>query len=373
MKILIIIGTRPEAIKLAPIVLKLKDFFEVKLCVTGQHQELIEHSLSVFKIVPDISIELNNYGNSLNYLFSQLTLKLDEVLNSFNPDWVFIQGDTTSALAGAICSFHKKIKIAHIEAGLRSNDIDSPFPEEANRKLIAGISSIHFAPTISARDNLLKEGVCNEHIHVIGNTIIDALNIVKNKWKVGKDNILKNIIPDLNEKNPFILVTCHRRESFGIALTEICLLIKKYACLYPEFNWIFTVHPNPNIRNTVIEFLEGVKNVYLIDSQPYELFIHILSKSHFVLTDSGGIQEESISFNVPIIVMRNVTERNEGLKSGYAVLAGNKAKTIEAVLSCWLQDLPKISNPNGHNPYGDGLASDRVLFFLQEKSFEEFK
>lgn len=375
-KILFIIGTRPEAIKIAPLWFHLVKNgtarFEVEICVTGQHQEMLLQTLKFFNIVPTYNLEIMKNNQNLFDITSDGLKKLDKTLEASKPDLIFVQGDTTSAFIGALGGFYKQIKVAHIEAGLRTNNKYSPFPEEVNRVLVDHISDFHFAPTKKARENLLRENI-RDNVWVVGNTVIDSLfmtlNIIQENEVVKREiiNYFNRILTNWEEiaKSKIIFVTAHRRESFGRPFYDICHALREIALNYPEISIIYPVHLNPNVRRPVFEILNEIDNIYLFDPLDYQKTIWLMKHAHIVLTDSGGIQEEAPSLGKPVLVMRDVTERVEGIESGTARLVGsNKKKIVKEVIEL-LEDkksYEKMSKAN--NPYGDGNSAMRIIEIL---------
>ena len=369
MKILFIFGTRPEAIKLAPLIFEFKkqpSKFEVKVCITSQHKEMLQQVINFFDIKIDYDLHIMEPNQTLFKITSKIIERIENVLNKFNPDFIFVQGDASSAFLGALAGFYKKIKIAHVEAGLRSYDKYSPFPEEVNRVLISHIADYHFAPTKLAKENLNKEWI-KKNVWVVGNTVIDALfltlKIIKKEEK--KYEKFFNFL-DFSKK--IILVTSHRRESFGEPFKEICLAIKSLAEEFKdEIDIVYPLHLNPNVRKPVFEILKDQKNVNLIEPLSYSYLVWLLNKSYFVLTDSGGIQEEAPSLGKPVLVMRNVTERIEGIKAGTAKLVGTKKESIFKNAEKLLinKDLyQKMAKTK--NPYGDGKSSERIVEIIRK-------
>lgn len=367
-KILIIFGTRPEAIKFAPLYKSLKDnsdIFETRICVTAQHREMLDQVLKFFNIEPDYDMNLMRPNQTLSYLTSSILTGLEPILEEFQPDLVFVQGDTTTTFIAALASYYKKIKIAHLEAGLRSFNKYSPFPEEINRVLTSNIADFHFAPTQAAVKNLEKEGFTN-CIFNVGNTVIDALlqgiNIV-DSFNQDKFYELFNTI-DFSKR--IILVTGHRRESFGEPFKDICRALKSIAEMYSDIEIIYPVHLNPNVMKPVYDILSDKENIHLIKPLDYEYLIWLMNKSYIVLTDSGGIQEEAPSLGKPVLVMREVTERTEGVESGTALLVGTDTNKI-------VSETVKLLNDSKHyedmaqavNPYGDGKTSQRIIDYLK--------
>lgn len=364
-KFLTIFGTRPEAIKLAPLILKKKEQFpfDILVCITGQHNEMLRQVLEFFKITPDYNINIMKYNQSLFDITIETLKGLEEILSNENPDLVIVQGDATSAFIGALASFYFKIPIAHVEAGLRSSNKYSPFPEEINRVLISHLADYHFSPTLKAKENLLKEGINPEKIFVVGNTVIDALYITLEIIKTQESYFSKNF-QYINLERPLILVTCHRRESFGNPLIEICKALKEIA-EWNNVEIVYPVHLNPNVRKIAIDILNGHPNIHLIPPLDYPHFIWLMKHSYFIITDSGGIQEEAPSLGKPILVVREVTERLEGMESGNCKVIGTNRTRIVEETKLLLEDhkeYEKMSKVN--NPYGDGKASERILNIL---------
>jgi len=367
-KILFIFGTRPEAIKLAPLILEFKKQknFITKVCITSQHREMLEQVINFFQLPVDYDLSIMEHNQSLFKISSKIVQSIEPVFEEFQPDLIFVQGDASSAFLSALAGFYKKIKIVHIEAGLRSYNKYSPFPEEINRVLISHIADYHFAPTKKAKENLLKEGI-KENIWVVGNTVIDALflalKIVKNS-EVQYKNFFKFL--DFNKK--IVLVTGHRRESFGEPFRQICLALKELAEKFKdEIEIVYPVHLNPNVRRPVFEILYGQKNIHLIEPLSYPYLVWLLEKSYFVLTDSGGIQEEAPSLGKPVLVMREVTERIEGIKAETAKLVGVKKESIVKNSVKLLTDknlYQKMAKKK--NPYGDGESSQRIVKIISE-------
>ncbi len=372
MKILTVFGTRPEAIKMAPLVKELNKVkeFESKVCVTAQHREMLDQVLEVFDIKPDYDLNIMKKNQDLFDVTSNILNGIKKILDDFKPDLVLVHGDTTTTFATALAAFYKKIDVGHVEAGLRTRNIYSPWPEEANRKLTGVLTKYHFAPTNTAKNNLLKEGIKEDNIVVTGNTVIDALFLVLEKIKNDKNlenKIIKNF-PFSILDSQFILITGHRRENFGEGFINICEAIKELALKYPDINFIYPVHLNPNVRKPVNEILFDVGNVYLIEPLDYLPFVYLMSKSYLILTDSGGIQEEAPSLGKPVLVMRDTTERPEAVEAGTVKLVGTDKEKIVYEVSKLIeekQEYDKMSKAN--NPYGDGKASKKIIKFLREK------
>ncbi len=374
LRVLSVFGTRPEAIKMAPVVLGLQNAegIESLVCVTAQHREMLDQVLELFEIKPDYDLNIMKPGQDLYDVTANALLGMRDVLRECKPDLVLVHGDTTTCFAAALAAFYEQIKVGHVEAGLRTGDMSAPFPEEANRSLVGRIASYHFSPTEGSRDNLLKENICNEDITVTGNTVIDALLMVRDKvslfsgayWreKFGAD-VYDRII-DKNKK--LILITGHRRENFGQGFVDLCTAINVIANKHPDWDLIYPVHLNPNVQKPVNEILGKTENVFLIDPQDYAPFVWLMDKCDLILTDSGGIQEEGPSLGKPVLVMRDVTERPEAIEAGTVKLVGTDTRAIvdgiETVL-CDPQIYSKMSK--AHNPYGDGFAVERIITMLR--------
>ena len=376
-KILIVFGTRPEAIKMAPLIKEIqKENIELKVCITAQHREMLDQVLDIFEIKPDYDLNIMKANQDLYDITSNILIRMKKVLDEFKPDLVLVHGDTTTTFATTLACFYQKIDVGHVEAGLRTSNIYSPFPEEANRKLTASLAKYHFAPTNIAKQNLLKEGIKEKNIIVTGNTVIDALFLALKKIKSNK-NLEEAIINKLNLKidskfsiinSQFILITAHRRENFGQGFINICEAIKELAIRYPNFNFIYPVHLNPNVQKPVKEILSSLKNVFLIKPLEYLEFVYLMSKSYLILTDSGGIQEEAPSLGKPVLVMRNTTERPEAIKAGTVKLVGTDKNKIVNEISILIEDKKEYKKMSkAKNPYGDGKASYRIIEFLKEK------
>lgn len=366
-KIIFIFGTRPEAIKLAPVIKKFNEYkdIEVKVCVTGQHQEMLHQILNFFKIEPDYDLNIMKSNQSLFDITYRILRDIKRVLDIEKPDIIFVQGDTTTAFVGALAGFYKKIKIAHVEAGLRSYNKYSPFPEEMNRVLISHIADYHFAPTEKAKENLHKEGI-KGNIYVVGNTVIDALFLTLEIIKSDGEEKYHKFFNFIDFSKKVILVTGHRRENFGEPFKNICLALKEIANKFEDIQIIYPVHLNPNVQKPVYEILNGHPRIYLIQPLDYPYLVWIMDKSYMVLTDSGGIQEEAPSLGKPVLVMRDVTERNEGIEAGTAKLVGtNKNKIIEEVSNLLTNYKEYEKMAKTVNPYGDGFASMRIVNILK--------
>jgi len=370
LKVLSVFGTRPEAIKMAPVVLGLQqaENIESLVCVTAQHREMLDQVLELFEIKPEYDLNIMKPGQDLYDVTANALLGMRDVLRDCKPDLVLVHGDTTTCFTAALAAFYEQIKIGHVEAGLRTGDMSAPFPEEANRSLVGRLASYHFAPTESSRQNLLKENVKDESIVVTGNTVIDALLMVRDKvnaypetqWQNHFGMDLYNRIVNDNQK--FILITGHRRENFGQGFIDLCTAIKTLANNHPDWNLIYPVHLNPNVQKPVNEILSDTDNVFLIDPQDYAPFVWLMDKCDLILTDSGGIQEEGPSIGKPVLVMRNVTERPEAVDAGTVRLVGTNKLEIVNGIEMVLVDPDQYKNMSkAHNPYGDGQAVNRII------------
>jgi UDP-N-acetylglucosamine 2-epimerase (non-hydrolysing) len=376
-KILVVFGTRPEAIKMAPVVKCLEehaDQFELKVCVSAQHREMLDQVLDIFSIHPDYDLNVMKPNQDLYTLTSQVLMKLGEVLEDCKPDLVMVHGDTTTSFCAALAAYYKQIPVGHVEAGLRTGNIYSPWPEEMNRRLTGAITQYHFAPTENAKTNLEREGV-KEHIFVTGNTVIDAL-IMAARMIESDPGLRTRIIQAIREKGyplgtdrKLILITGHRRENFGEGFIHICEAIQDIALKYPGFDLIYPVHFNPNVRKPVYDLLGHTANIYLIEPIEYLPFIYLMEKSYLVLTDSGGIQEEAPSLGKPVIVMRNTTERPEAVDAGTVILAGtDRQKIFDEVCRLIDDEGHYMTMSRSHNPYGDGHAAERIAGHLLSMS-----
>lgn len=365
-RVLTVIGTRPEAVKLAPVVLELQkhpEFFIPQVCVTAQHREMLDQVLALFEIVPDIDLDLMRPGQSLSELTARIISKMDIVLKENKPDLVLVQGDTTTVMAVSLVAFYNQIFVGHVEAGLRSHDRYSPFPEEINRQLTGVLSNYHFAPTETARQALLAENVCDEHIFVTGNPVIDALHMIVNrpKPKYVQDLLDEAGVSSSNGRK-LILVTAHRRENFGERIENICLALKTLVERNSNIVIIYPVHLNPNVQEPVYRLLNGIDRIHLIKPVEYDAMAHLLNAAHIILTDSGGIQEEAPSLGKPVLVMRTETERPEAVKSGTAKLVGPFTESIiketERLLN---EELAYKQMARAVNPYSDGNAAKYIV------------
>ena len=366
--ILFILGTRPEAIKLAPVIKEFNKYpqkFKVKICNTGQHKEMSMQILNFFGIKPDYNLNIMKKNQDLYTLTSNLVLALKEIFKIEKPDITFVQGDTTTAFCGALTSFYSKVPIAHIEAGLRSFNKYSPFPEEINRVLISHLADYHFAPTLKAKENLENEGI-KENIWVVGNTVIDALFLALRKIKETGENKFYQKYNFIDFSKKIILVTGHRRENFGKPFENVCLALKEIVNSYKNAEIVFPVHLNPNVRQYVYQILKNHPRIHLLEPLDYPDLVWLLSKSYFVITDSGGIQEEAPALGKPVLVTREVTERIEAIEAGTAKLVGtSKEKIVNEALKLLtnLEEYNKMAKAT--NPYGDGNASQRILKIVE--------
>jgi UDP-N-acetylglucosamine 2-epimerase (non-hydrolysing) len=379
MKILSVLGTRPEAIKMAPIIKKLREFPDItsSICITSQHQEMLNSVLRLFDIKPDYTLNVMRPNQTLSLLTERILRAMDSVLLGLRPDLILVQGDTSTAFVAALSAFYHHVPIAHVEAGLRSHNLNAPWPEEANRKWISACSRLHFAPTLLAKQNLLREGIAAESIHVTGNTIIDALleTIAKLNREPDYQAQLKKQFGFLSAQRRMILITGHRRESFGQGFQSICHALKKIAQQCPEVDLVYPVHLNPNVRDPVYSILDKIDNIYLLAPVDYLAFVYLMQSAYFILTDSGGIQEEAPSLNKPVLIMRENTERMESIALGAAKIIGTEeASIIQHVTELLNNKNLYHSMSQAKNPYGDGHAAEHIAaiirhyFFAKEES-----
>jgi len=381
-KVMLVFGTRPEAIKMCPLVKEFQkhsDEFETIVCVTGQHREMLDQVLTIFDVKPDYDLNIMKQGQDLYDVTSRVLLGMRDVLKEAKPDVVLVHGDTTTSTAAALAAFYQQIPVGHVEAGLRTHNIYSPWPEEMNRQITGRIATYDFAPTPLSRQNLLDEGVADEKITVTGNSVIDALHIVVEKIKADKTldaslaEELKGMgydVSRLADGRKLVLITGHRRENFGDGFISMCMAIKQLTKFYPEVDFVYPMHLNPNVRKPIHEVfgddLSNLGNMFFIEPLEYLSFVYLMEKSHIVLTDSGGIQEEAPSLGKPVLVMRDTTERPEGIAAGTLKLAGTKEENIYQLFRLLLtdgQEYEKMSHAS--NPYGDGHASERIADVLE--------
>jgi UDP-N-acetylglucosamine 2-epimerase (non-hydrolysing) len=368
LKTLIIFGTRPEAIKMAPLIIEMKkNNFDICVCVTAQHRKMLDQVLEFFNIVPNYDLDLMQPDQSLNKLSSRILTAIDEVFLIENPDLILVHGDTTTSSLVALAAFHRGIKVGHVEAGLRTHNKFSPFPEEINRQITGRIADWHFAPTPLAAENLLKEKIDTQNIIVTGNTVIDALQLglkrIDEGYVCSDLDLLKSIIDPAKK---LIVITGHRRENFGDGFENLCLAIREIA-LNDDVQFIYPVHLNPNVQEPVNRILNNIHNVHLIQPIDYPAFIYLMSKSYLLITDSGGVQEEAPSLGKPVIVMRDNTERPEAVTAGTVILVGtNKEKIVNACNQLLNDHIMYSKMSTAHNPYGDGKASEKIAKFISK-------
>ncbi|MHB1050448.1 MAG: non-hydrolyzing UDP-N-acetylglucosamine 2-epimerase [Bacteroidota bacterium] len=368
-KISVIFGTRPEAIKLAPVIssLRNKSDFTVEVCVTAQHRSMLDQVLEIFGIVPDADLNIMMPNQSLAEITSNAIKAVDRYLAGSKPDIVLVQGDTTTVLAASLASFYHRIPVGHVEAGLRTYNKYSPFPEEINRVLTTHIAELHFAPTPLSKENLIKEGIPSGKIYVTGNTVIDALLLAKEKV-LRHPPVVEGFSEEMFiDKKPLVLITGHRRENFGTGFESMCTAIAILAANFPDHRFVYPVHLNPNVREPVFRILGGSPNIILMEPVGYLPFVRLMLRSTLILTDSGGIQEEAPTFGIPVLVMRDTTERPEGIASGTVKLVGTDTANIISAVSMLLTDtIAYKAMASSANPYGDGKASERIIAHLDE-------
>jgi len=367
-KNLIIFGTRPEAIKMAPLV---KEFqkntkdFETKVCVTAQHREMLDQVLDFFEITPDYDLDLMKPNQNLYNLTSEVIAGLKPILESFQPDFVYVHGDTTTTMAASIAGFYSGAKVCHVEAGLRTHNMLSPFPEEMNRQVSGRIATYHFAPTIKSQENLLKENILKENILVTGNTVIDALLESSNRVENLENEEIVALKAKVDFNNRILLVTGHRRENHGQGFINICEALKEIAIKNPNIEIIYPVHLNPNVLKPVNELLGNIENIHLVKPLSYPSFVWLMNQSYVIITDSGGVQEEAPSLGKPVLVMRDTTERPEAVEAGTVILVGtNTDKIIKEAQELLDNSETYKSMSSLHNPYGDGKACQRIIEFI---------
>jgi UDP-N-acetylglucosamine 2-epimerase (non-hydrolysing) len=369
LKILLVYGTRPEAIKIAPVLEALRRrpaAFEVTVCTTGQHREMLDQVQELLGLEPGVDLRLMRHDQTLNGLSSATLAAMDEVLAAHTPDWLLVQGDTTTAMAAALAAFHRGVRVGHVEAGLRTGDLARPFPEEANRRIIDQLAAALFAPTEQAGRVLLDEGRDPSSVHVVGNTVIDALRSLSQALNVLETNE--------SPERPEVLITVHRRESFGAPLREIFAALRRLAESFPGVSWIYPVHPNPNVREPAHQALGGLDNLELHEPFDYRELVRRLARCRFALTDSGGIQEEAPTFGKPVLVLRETTERPEGVEAGVARLVGTDRQRIFDAASELLTSQPAYeAMARAVNPYGDGHAAERIAAILAGEPWTPFR
>lgn len=373
-KILLVFGTRPEAIKMAPLVKEFQkhpEKFDTKVCVTAQHRQMLDQVLHVFDIKPDYDLDIMAPNQDLYDITSKVLLGLRDVIKDFKPDVVFVHGDTTTSMAAGLAAFYQQVKVAHVEAGLRTHNLYSPWPEEMNRQVTDRLCDYYFAPTEMSKDNLLQENIDPDKIYITGNTVIDAL-LMANDIIATKAGLQQEILSEIaekgykvNEDKKYILVTGHRRENFGDGFLNICKALKEIALNHPELDIVYPVHLNPNVQKPVFELLKGIENIHLITPLDYLPFIYLMRQSHLILTDSGGIQEEAPSLGKPVLVMRDTTERPEAVHAGTVKLVGTNSDAIVSNIETLLTDQAVYDQMSqAHNPYGDGKACEKIIKYV---------
>lgn len=380
-KILIIFGTRPEAIKMVPLIKLLQKQMDIstRVCITAQHRQMLDQVLQLFDIVPEYDLNIMKTQQDLYNITSAVLLGLKSVLEDFGPDLVLVHGDTTTTMAGALAAFYQQIPIGHVEAGLRTYDIYSPWPEEVNRQITSKVTTFHFSPTQNNKENLIKEGISKENIIVTGNTVIDTLHMILKMIQEDKalnQKVLKQIdtLYTMNDERKIILVTGHRRENFGQDFTNIFNALKELAFNNPCVDIIYPVHLNPNVHDSAFATLDKVENIYLLKPLEYSAFVYMMSKAYFIITDSGGIQEEAPSLGKPVLITRKTTERPEGLESGTVKLVGTSTAMIVKEAQLLLDDHHAYQSMITHsNVYGDGQASVRIVDFIHSFFFQQIK
>lgn len=364
-KVALIVGTRPEAIKLAPVALRMRQMpgtFCPLLIATAQHREMLSQVLEIFDLRPDYDLDVMRPDQSLFEVTAKVLTRLQPILEAERPDLVIVQGDTTSTFAGALAAFYLKISVAHVEAGLRTYDKHQPFPEEINRRLVSVLADWHFAPTEWARRNLLREGVPSERIFVTGNTVVDALQMILGRPMPPMPAFVTQLAPEQR----LLLVTAHRRENWGQPLRHICYALRTLAQRFPEVVIAFSVHLNPNVQNIVHQELRDTSRIHLLEPVAYPTFVHLMARSYLILTDSGGIQEEAPSLGKPVLVLREVTERPEGVEAGVLKVVGTDPDRIVAEVARLLTDEAAYREmAQRRNPYGDGHAAERIVEILR--------
>lgn len=375
-KNLIIFGTRPEAIKMAPLVKEFQkhdELFDTKVCITAQHREMLDQVLTFFEITPDFDLDLMNPNQNLYVLTADILINLKPVLESFKPDYVFVHGDTTTTMATSLAAFYAGAKICHVEAGLRTFNMQSPFPEEMNRSVTGVVSNLHFAPTKTSKNNLIAENKSEEDIIITGNTVIDALSysVEKVNTPTFQDQEIEQLKIVLNDDKKLILVTGHRRENHGDGFIRICEALKEIALEHSDCQIIYPVHLNPNVQKPVYDLLSDINNIDLISPLSYPAFVWLMEKSYLIITDSGGVQEEAPSLGKPVLVMRDTTERPEAVNAGTVLLVGtDKQKIIDEAHRLLENNNAYLAMSTLHNPYGDGKACSKIV---QHIRFIEFQ
>ena len=372
MKILVVLGTRPEAIKMAPVIREARDRgLKTIVCVTAQHREMLDQVLDLFGIQPEIDLDLMEPDQTLASLTARALLALDEVLDEVAPDWVLVQGDTTTAMVAALAAFYRQVPVGHVEAGLRTGDLNRPFPEELNRRLADAVSGRHFLPTEQARENLAAEGFAPETMAVTGNTVVDALQWVRQQPAAATDDLG---LPDVTASDRIVLVTAHRRESFGAGMESIARALVRIVDQNPDVRMIYPLHRNPNVRQVMEEALGAVPRIHLLPPLDYLPFVQLMARATLILSDSGGVQEEAPSLGVPALVLRETTERPEAVAAGAVRLVGLDTERIVREANILLQDAAAHEKMAvAVNPYGDGQASTRIVSILLDEPWSEFR
>lgn len=370
-RVLTVFGTRPEAIKMAPLVKALERAPGIasSVCVTAQHRQMLDQILDLFEIVPDHDLDIMKPGQTLTGITTEILQRMGSVIEAARPDLILVHGDTSTTFATALAAFYHGVPVGHVEAGLRTGNMRSPWPEEGNRRLTGALANLHFAPTDQSRANLIAENVAADTIHVTGNTVIDALLSVRQKLETDaglRGELEARFAPVLREGARLVLITGHRRENFGDGFERICAAIRDLACAFPDADFVYPVHLNPNVRAPVNRILAGIGNVHLIEPLDYLPFVHLMIRSHIILTDSGGIQEEAPSLGKPVLVMRDTTERPEAVLAGTVRLVGtDHGAIVEGVSTLMCDDDAYRAMAYAHNPYGDGKACERILAVLE--------
>jgi len=372
MKTLTVFGTRPEAIKMAPLVIALNqdNRFISRVCVTGQHREMLDQVLDLFEIIPDYDLNIMKPGQTLVEVTSNILLNIQPIIDDFQPDLILVHGDTATTLCGALSAYYNQIPVGHVEAGLRTGNIYSPWPEEANRKLVSSITKYHFAPTDIAAKNLLTENINEEAIHITGNTVIDALLMVQEKINSSPETLvrLEEFFPMIDQNRKIVLITGHRRENFGSGFERICQSIKELAEQNPAVDFIYPVHLNPKVQQPVNNLLSGKENIHLIPPQGYVEFVYLMMNCEMILTDSGGIQEEAPALGKPVLVMRETTERPEAVSAGTVILVGTDVEKIVSSVNRLLTDEGEYESMSlAHNPYGNGKSVSEIISILSRE------
>lgn len=366
-KNLIIFGTRPEAIKMAPLIKEFqkRDQFQTKVCVTAQHREMLDQVLDFFEITPDYDLNLMKPNQNLYSLTSDIITGLQPILEEYKPDYVYVHGDTTTTMAASIASFYAGAKVCHVEAGLRTNNKKSPFPEEMNRQIAGRVADYHFVPTENSEQNLRKENIKENSIVITGNTVIDALLFSSKRVQNFENSEILELKKIIDTEKKIILITGHRRENHGLGFINICEALKEVALNNKNVQIIYPVHLNPNIKGPVYELLSGIENIKLVSPLSYPAFVWLMKNAYLIITDSGGIQEEAPSLGKPVLVMRDTTERPEAVDSGTVILVGTNKQKIVKETTNLLENTEKYSFMSElHNPYGDGKASERIVDFI---------